>query len=107
MHNLSVHQTKLSPGMGTGRLFRKYLAVFIALVGISLLVNAGVDLFFSYRDSQAALLELQHRDARMAAAAIERFSEDILQQLEWAMLPASALGYPELEDQRLDNFYRL
>src|SRR5437016_5227495 len=92
---------------GTGNLFRKYLTVFIVLVGSSLLVSSAVELGFSYRENQANLLDLQHRDARMAAATIERFVEDILLQLDWAM-PASALAQsPGDETERLDNYYRL
>src|SRR4030095_11150541 len=46
-----------------GRLFRKYVAVLILLVGGMLLLSSVVNLYFFYRETKAALIRLQRQQA--------------------------------------------
>ena len=39
-----------------GRLFRKYAAFFIVLVGVALVANSGIEFWFSYQETKAALI---------------------------------------------------
>jgi signal transduction histidine kinase/CheY-like chemotaxis protein len=67
----------------SGRLFRKYVVVFLLLVGGVLLVSSAVDLYFSYQETKAALIRLEHEQAVGAAARIEQFVQDIERQVRW------------------------
>jgi len=60
-----------------GRLFRKYLLVFLLLVGGLLTVASAVDLWFSYRENQRALVKVEREKALAAAETIERFIQEI------------------------------
>ena len=42
-----------------GRLFRKYVVVFLVLVGGVLLLSSVVELYFSYRETRNALARLE------------------------------------------------
>jgi len=68
-----------------GRLFRKYVTVLILLVGGMLLISSVVNLYFSYRQTKAALVRLQREQARAAASRIEQFVTGIEQQVRAAM----------------------
>ena len=48
-------------------LFRKYLLLFIGLVSAVLLINAGIEIAFAYRENQAMLARLQSEKADAAA----------------------------------------
>jgi len=60
-----------------GRLFRKYVAVLIVLVGGVLVASSLVELYFSYRETQDALVKLAREKAQAAAQRIERFVLEI------------------------------
>ena len=64
-----------------GRLFHKYLAVLFLLVGGMLLLSSVVNLYFSYRQTKAALIRLQRQQALAAAGRIEQFVRGIEQQV--------------------------
>ncbi|HEX6002608.1 MAG TPA: cache domain-containing protein, partial [Burkholderiales bacterium] len=65
----------------SGKLFRKYVVVFVALVG-GLLVGSGlVELYFSYQETQRGLVRLEREKALAAAERIERFVLEIERQL--------------------------
>ena len=66
-----------------GRLVRKYVVVLLLLVGGVLLVSSAVDLYFSYQETKAALVRVEHEQAVAAAARIEHFVQDIERQLRW------------------------
>jgi signal transduction histidine kinase/HAMP domain-containing protein len=68
-----------------GRLFRKYVAVLILLVGGMLLLSSVVNLYFSYRETKAALIRLQRQQALAAASRIEQFVKGIEEQVKAAM----------------------
>jgi PAS domain S-box-containing protein len=60
-----------------GRLFRKYVAVLLVLVGGILVASSLVELYFSYRETQDALVALAREKAQAAAQRIERFVIEI------------------------------
>ena len=51
------------------RLFTKYVALFVAVVGVALLSNGIFEVFFYYREHKAALIRIQHEQAEAAAAS--------------------------------------
>src|SRR5216684_3718672 len=66
------------------RLFTKYVALFVAVVGIALLSNGIFEVFFYYREHKAALIRIQHEQAEAAAAKIGQFVKEIESQLRWS-----------------------
>src|SRR5690349_11506493 len=66
-----------------GKLFRKYIVLFVALVGGTLLVNGGLEVYFSYQENKQALAQIQHEKALAAAARIEQFIDEITRQIGW------------------------
>ena len=82
------------------RLFAKYVALFVAVVGVALLSNGIFEVFFYYREHKAALIRIQHEQAEAAAAKIGQFVKEIESQLGWTtQLPWSA---GSLQDRRFD-----
>jgi signal transduction histidine kinase len=82
------------------RLFAKYVALFVAVVGVALLSNGIFEVFFYYREHKAALIRIQHEQAEAAAAKIGQFVKEIESQLGWTtQLPWSA---GSLENRRFD-----
>ena len=88
----------------TRSLLRKYAALLVALVGGSLIVNAAIEMYYSYGESREALIAVQREKAQGAAAVIEQFVKEIEGQVGWAtgFLPAGS----GLEQRRFD-FLRL
>jgi signal transduction histidine kinase/CheY-like chemotaxis protein len=82
------------------RLFRKYFAYFLLLVGSSLLVSDLTGLYFYYKETRAALFELQREKALGAAVLIEQFAADIERQVGWTTLPLAGGG--ALEQRQLE-----
>jgi signal transduction histidine kinase len=73
------------------RLFAKYVALFVAVVGIALASNGIFEVFFYYREHKASLIRIQHEQAVAAAAKISQFIKEIENQLGWTtQLPWSA-----------------
>ncbi len=82
------------------RLFTKYVALFVAVVGIALASNGIFEVFFYYREHKLALIRIQHEQAEAAAAKIGQFIKEIESQLGWTtQLPWSA---GSLQDRRFD-----
>jgi signal transduction histidine kinase len=81
------------------RLFTKYVALFVAVVGVALLSNGIFEVFFYYREHKAALIRIQHEQAEAAAAKIGQFIKEIESQLGWTtQLPWSG----SIEQRRFD-----
>src|ERR1700722_17357260 len=82
------------------RLFTKYVALFVAVVGVALLSNGIFEVFFYYREHKAALIRIQHEQAEAAAAKIGQFIKEIESQVGWTtQLPWSA---GSIEQRRFD-----
>ncbi len=73
------------PAARRGRsLLRKYIASFVAAVGIPLLGYTVVGVWFAADEHHAALVEIQRNNAEAAALRITQFAHDIESQLRWA-----------------------
>src|SRR5499433_1402840 len=72
-----------------GRLFRKYVVVLLVLVGGVLVASSLVDLYFSYRETQRAILRVERAKAVAAAARIEQFLKDVELQVRETTRTAS------------------
>src|SRR6516164_6448347 len=97
------------PGAGTGgappharsgRLFRKYAAIFVGAVCLALLTNGAFEMWFSYQELKALLVQVQRGQAESAASRISQFVEEIEAQIAWVTpLPWNAVT---LEEWRFD-----
>src|SRR5262245_15954826 len=99
-----VERFRSARSQQSGGLFRKYAALLVALVGGSLIINASIEMYYSYGESREALIAVQREKAQGAAAIIEQFVKEIEGQVGWAtgFLPAGG----GLEQRRFD-FLRL
>jgi hypothetical protein len=85
----------------SGPFFRKYVALFLAVICVILLSSALLDIWFSYRELRDALVRAQRGEAATAALRIERFLDMIEGQLRWSVqLPWSA---DALEQRKFDG----
>src|ERR1700756_5556379 len=85
------------PPKSRGRLFRKYVALILAVVCLALLANGLSELWFSYQEHKASLIRIQREQAEAAAAKIGQFIKEIESQVGWTtQLPWS----PGTTDQR-------
>jgi GAF domain-containing protein/two-component sensor histidine kinase len=92
--------------LASGRLFRKYAALLIALIGSVLAGNAAIEAYYTYRESRDALIAVQQEKAKGAAAVIEQFVREIEGQLGWTTHASIAAGASGIEQRRFD-FLRL
>src|SRR5205823_5701708 len=75
----------------SGPLFRKYVALFLAVVCVALLSNGLFEIWFSYQEHKASLIRIQREQAEAAAAKIGQFIKEIESQVGWTtQLPWSA-----------------
>ena len=72
-----------APRRPGGKLFRKYVLLFVALVGGTLLASGALEVWFSYQEHKAALARIQYEKALAAAARIEQFIDEITRQIGW------------------------
>jgi len=87
-------------GKTRNRLFVKYGALFVAVVGVALVSSGAFEVFYSYREQKVALINLQHAQAEAAAAKISQFVKEIENQLGWTtQLPWTG---SKIEDRRFD-----
>ncbi len=74
-----------------GRLFRKYVGLFLAVVCIALLTNGLSEVWFSYQEHKSSLIRIQREQAEAAATKIGQFIKEIESQVGWTtQLPWSA-----------------
>src|SRR6266542_3394978 len=66
-----------------GKLFRKYVALFLSVVCIALLTSGLSEIWFSYQEHKASLIRIQHEQAEAAAAKIGQFIKEIDSQIGW------------------------
>lgn len=82
------------------RLFTKYVALFVALVSVALLVNGALEIWFFYREHRASLIRIQREQAEVAATKISQFIKGIEAQLGWTVqLPWDASTF---QQRRID-----
>jgi signal transduction histidine kinase len=74
-----------------GRLFRKYVFLFLAVVCVALVTNGLSEIWFSYQEHKSSLIRIQREQAESAAAKISQFIKEIESQVGWTtQLPWSA-----------------
>src|ERR1700686_3427384 len=86
------------------RLFRKYVALFVAVVSVALLANGLFEIWFSYQQHKETQTRIQREQAEAAAAKIGQYIKDIEGQIGWTtQLPwtASALDGLRFDAHRL------
>jgi signal transduction histidine kinase/CheY-like chemotaxis protein len=66
-----------------GGLFRKYVAMFVAIVSLALAINGVSDIWFSYHEQQNLLFRIQREQAKSAADKIGQFLNEITAGLAW------------------------
>jgi GAF domain-containing protein/HAMP domain-containing protein len=84
-----------------GPLFRKYVALFVAVVCVALITNGAFEVWFLYQEHKTSLIRIQREQADAAASKIARFIKEIESQLGWTtQLPWSA---GSVEQRRFDG----
>jgi signal transduction histidine kinase len=83
-----------------GRLFRKYVALFVGVVCIALLANGLFEIWFSYQEHKSSLIRIQKEQAEAAAAKIEQFVKEIESQVGWTTQLPWSVG--TIEQRRFD-----
>jgi signal transduction histidine kinase len=87
-----------------GRLFAKYVALFVGVVCIALLANGAFQIWFFFQEHKASLIRIQHEQAEAAAAKIGQFLSQVESQLGWTVqLPWN----PSTLAQRRTDAWRL
>jgi signal transduction histidine kinase/CheY-like chemotaxis protein len=92
--------SSIDPGRRRGRLLRKYIALFVAVVSVALVVNSLFDIWFSYQVQRPLLVRIQREQAEAAAAKIGQFLKEIEGQMGWATQLPWAAG--DLDEWRFD-----
>jgi signal transduction histidine kinase/CheY-like chemotaxis protein len=88
------------PAKPRGRLFGKYVALFVAVVCLALVTSGLSDIWFSFREQQALLIRIQREQAEAAAGRFVQFVKEIQGHLGWAIqLPFST---SVIEEWRFD-----
>ena len=87
-----------------GRLFIKYVASLVGLVATVLIGNGALDIWFSYKEAQQALVRIQQEKAEAAAQRIAAFVEEIERQIGWTTHAQWSAGSV---DQRRFDYVRL
>ena len=90
--------------LAQGGLFRKYVAMFAAVLGIALLGNGLVNIWFMYEENRSNLHRLQSEQAAAAAEKISQFVEEIETQIGWTThfsWSAATLDQREIDGRRL------
>ena len=89
-----------------GRLFQKYAAVLILLVGGVLLLSSLVNFYVSFRETKVGLVRVERQQALAAASRIEQFVKGIEARVRAAMeVPFSDIAMTR--EQREIDFFRL
>jgi adenylate cyclase len=83
-----------------GRLFRKYVTLFVAVVSAALLISGILQIWFAYEEQTRSLIRFQQEQAKAAAQKIGQFVREIESQIGWTtQLPWSATTF---EQRRFD-----
>ncbi|HJQ59763.1 MAG TPA: GAF domain-containing protein [Vineibacter sp.] len=85
-------------------LFAKYVGGLMAVVTLVLVVNGGLDVWFSYQATRESLERIQQEKAAAAAQRVEQFVTEIKQQIGWT---TAAQWAQAPVDQRRFDFIRL
>src|SRR5262245_26290763 len=83
-----------------GRLFRKYVALFVAVVSVALIANSLFEVWFAYRETKESLVRIQREQAAAAAAKIGQFIREIEGQIGWTTQLSWSAG--TMDQRRFD-----
>jgi len=83
-----------------GRLFRKYVALFVGVVCIALLANGLFEIWFSYQEHKSSLIRIQKEQAEAAAAKLGQFIKEIESQVGWTTQLPWSVG--TIEQRKFD-----
>ena len=86
-----------------GNLFRKYMVIFVTLVGVALLTSGLIEIYFIYQQNKAAQVLLQQEKAMAAASKIEQFVKEIERQIGWTTHYPWDTSLVDLNQRRLDS----
>src|SRR5271167_3347986 len=96
----NVTATVTGPPRVRGRLFFKYVALFVAVVSLALIAVGLPEIWLSYQEHKDALIRIQREQAEAAAAKIGQFVKEIEGQIGWTtQLPWSGGA---IEQRRFD-----
>ena len=87
--------------LAQGGLFRKYVAMFAAVLGVALLANGLVNIWFMLGESRSNLFRLQSEQATATARRISQFVREIETELGWTT--HLSWGVPSMDQRRLDG----
>jgi signal transduction histidine kinase/CheY-like chemotaxis protein len=87
-----------------GPLFRKYVALLVAVVCIVLVINSLLEAGFAYQEHKISLIRIQREQAEAAAAKIGQFIKEIESQVGWTTQLTWSAG---TADQRTFDASRL
>ena len=65
------------------RLFVKYVALLVTLVVLALVANGAFEVWFSYQEQKASLIDAERERALAAADKIEQFISEINREVGW------------------------
>jgi hypothetical protein len=60
-----------------GRLFRKYMVLFVAVISVALITNGLFEIWFDYNEERVLLVRIQRQQAEAAALRISQFIREI------------------------------
>ena len=98
--------TTAPPRARRGRLFRKYVILFVALVSGALLTSGLLELYFSSEENRAALVAVQREKAAGASSKIEQFIREI-ERLLGGAVQAPVVATSVTPEQRRNDLLRL
>jgi two-component system, NtrC family, sensor kinase len=87
-----------------GRLFRKYIILFMSVVAAALLASGGLEIYFAIQEQTAAMARIQREQASGAASKIGQFVREVESQIGWTtQLPwtSGTLAQRQFDGQRL------
>ncbi len=90
-----------------GGRFRKYVLLFVAVVGTALFASGIFEIWFVYREQTSSLERLQQAQADAAADKIEQFVAEIERQMGWTVQFPWIAGDEELFERRRSDAQRL
>jgi signal transduction histidine kinase len=83
-HGPAAESDALVTNVTRGRLFRKYVALFLVVMGLALIPKGLLDIWFSYQEQKTLLVRIQSEQAKSAAEKIGQFVREIEGQMAWA-----------------------